>query len=132
MPIYEFVCRECEILEEHFHKMSEDTKDHNCPKCGELMGRVFCTNFNIKDGLTGPSPSKVNRENNYRQRRSKIMDKKQRETHAPQELVPNVADKDGKTEIFDTWQEASKFAKSEGRNEKSFEQVIAKEKEKKK
>ena len=130
MPIYEFACRECNLLEEHFHKMAEEKRAHSCPECGKDMDRIFCTNFNIKDGITGPTPSKVNRENNYRRRRSKIMDKKQRATHATPELVPNVQNKEGGAEIFDSWKEASKFAKSEGKSEKSFEQVIDKEKKK--
>ena len=130
MPIYEFVCRKCEIIEEHFHKMSEEKREHTCPECQQLMDRIFCTNFNIKDGLTGPPPSKITRENKYRERRSKIMDKRQRESHQTPELVPNVQNKDGKAEIFDSWSEAKKFAKSEGKNEKSYDQIISKEKKK--
>lgn len=130
MPMYEFVCRKCNLLEEHFHKMSEEKREHDCPECSEPMDRIFCTNFNIKDGITGPTPSKANRENKYRERRSKIMDKKQRETHSTPKLVPNVQNKEGKPEIFDSWKEASKFAKSEGKSEKSFKQMIAKEKKK--
>jgi len=130
MPIYEFKCKHCDTIEEHFHKMSEEKREHICPNCNSMMFRRFSTNFVIRDGSTGPTPSKANRENNYRRRRSKMLGKKQRESHSTPELVPNVQNKDGKPEIFDTWKEASKFAKSENKNEKSFEPMIAKEKKK--
>ena len=128
MPLYEFKCPSCSFSDEYFHHMSEDKKEHFCPECKEEMQRIFCTNFNIKDGLTGPPPSKVHREKNYRYRRSEMLKKKQKDNHAVQKLVPNVANKEGKPEIFDSWKEASKYAKSEGKNEKSFEPMIQKEK----
>ena len=127
MPMYEFTCADCKILEEYFHSMSEEKREHNCSQCGKPMNRVFSVNFSIKDGHTGPPPSKIMRENKYREKRSKIMDKKQRAAHSVPKLVPNVQNKDGKTEIFDTWNEASKFAKSDGKDAKSFEPMIQKE-----
>lgn len=127
MPLYDFKCPECSNVAEFFHHMSDENKEHLCKYCKVAMQRIFCTNFNIKDGLTGPPPSKVHREKNYRYRRSAMLAKKQKDNHQVQKLVPNVANSEGKPEIFDSWKEASKYAKAEGKNEKSFETLIQKE-----
>jgi len=131
MPIYEFKCEKCHKVEEFFHSMDEIVNvSHTCLECNEVMRRIFCTNFNMKDGMTGTTPSKANREKKYRQRRSEVLKKKQSENHAPPRLVPNVQNKEGKPELFDSWKEASKYAKSEGKSEKSYESLVEIEKSK--
>jgi len=128
MPMYEFYCESCDLLEEFFHKMDDDKKEHDCPKCSEKMVRKFCTNFAVKDGPSGIAPTKALREKNYRAQRSEEMKKKQKDNHWTPTLQPNVQNKDGKVERFDSWKEAQSFAKSEGKNTKSYDPLISKEK----
>ena len=114
MPLYEFQCSECSTLEEHFHKMDDDSeKLHLCSKCGKEMSRKFTTNFAVKDGPSGISPTKAFREKNYRARRSEEMKKKQKDNVWKPTLQPNVENKEGGTERFDTWSEAQSYAKAE-------------------
>jgi len=128
MPLYDFKCRDCEITEEFFHAMSEEKREHFCTKCGQIMIRVFNTSFMIKDGQTGPTPTKAYREKGYRLNRSEMLKKKQYESHATSKLVPNVEGKDGQPEIFDTWSEAKKFAKDAGKKTETYDPLIVAEK----
>jgi hypothetical protein len=92
------------------------------------MSRKFSTNFAIKDGPSGVSPSKALREKNYRARRSEEMKKRQKDNVFTPTLQPNVKNSEGKPERFDTWSEAQSFAKSQGKNTESYEPHIKKEK----
>ena len=37
---YDYICEECDIVEEHTHGMTEDPTI-NCPKCGKQMKKVI-------------------------------------------------------------------------------------------
>lgn len=51
MPIYDYKCEECEIVEELLQSMN-DTNIPKCPKCNKPMERVFSrgTSFRLAGG----------------------------------------------------------------------------------
>ena len=40
MPNYDYVCDDCEVVEEHFHAMSK-SPDILCPNCGKSMRKCI-------------------------------------------------------------------------------------------
>lgn len=55
MPNYDFACVSCDITEEGFFKFEEEHRKE-CPRCGNLMNKVFsATPAHFKGGGWGGS-----------------------------------------------------------------------------
>lgn len=125
MPIYEYTCLACE---ETFDKMST-VKDRDvpqpCPTCGkaESERKTSVSNFNLSgDGWAGKNAKIANQMAAKNQRLKKRQDERTREGPGYR-LAPNV---DG--ERVDSWSEASKLAKSKGKDTTVYEKKARDEK----
>jgi len=49
MAVYEFKCKDCDIIIEEEHSMKEAPSDTKCPDCGKTVGRFYGSmNFVLK------------------------------------------------------------------------------------
>lgn len=114
MPMYTIVCSVCEkqgVAKLNFAEYDEvkaGKREVTCSACGGWASVVFDpgnVSFVLKDGESGGWISKATKENAYRARHNKVMDKRQRD-HAPRtRLQPNVGGV-----LTDTWQNAKELA----------------------
>lgn len=134
MPFYTYLCKnkDCEKFNEEYNcrvPMAKHDIPQPCPECGTENKKVFrpTTNFILKgDGWAG----KNHRIKNQMREKNKKLDARTAEMKrdAPNvALAPNV-----NGQRVDSWSEAQKLAKSQGKNTESYEPMIAKEKESKK
>lgn len=130
MPFYTYLCKnnDCTKFDEEYNcrvSMDKNKEPQPCPECGTENQKIFkpTTNFILKgDGWAG----KNHRIKNQMREKNKKLDARQNEMKrdAPSvTLAPNV---DG--ERVDSWSDAQKLAKSKGKDTKSYESLIAKEK----
>lgn len=54
MPVYEFFCDDCRLMEETFRKISERDEPFECPDCKTKMRRVF--SFRGSDSMSSLYP----------------------------------------------------------------------------
>lgn len=113
MPRYDIICSSCSLSKEVQHSISERPV-YTCDDCGLPMVKLIGNpNVHLKgDNWTG----KLLKETEIRQRRSKVLDHKQRVEHKSDKVLPNV---DG--EVVSSWGEAKKLAKSKGYNTSSYD-----------
>ena len=130
MPAYTYRCKNCQNEYKLYNvPMSDYMKEQPCPECGTLNVKSFqpTRNFILKgDGWAG----KNHRIKQQMRAKNKKLDARTNEMKrdAPSvSLAPNV---DG--ERVDSWSEAQKLAKSQGKSTESYEPHIAKEKASKK
>jgi putative FmdB family regulatory protein len=120
--VYDYKCTKCDKVEEQYHGMKE-TPEFFCSKCDSPMIRIFTINrtgFIIK----GEAPSKVIKEQRYRQKHNADLGVRQLERYGTgPKPVPNVGG-----EEVGSWSEAAKLAKDKGLDTKSYEPMISKEK----
>jgi putative FmdB family regulatory protein len=118
MPTYTYHCDTCDTPFEKTLRMSQSGDPQDCPECGKGPARKTITgmNFILKgDGWAG----KNNRIAGQMRRKNQRLDAKQAEMKrdAPSvTLAPNV---DG--ERVDSWSDASKLAKSKGKDTSGYE-----------
>jgi putative FmdB family regulatory protein len=120
--VYDYKCIKCGNVEEQYHGMNE-TPEFFCSKCDSPMERIFTIN---RTGfiIRGEAPSKVVKEQRYRQKHNADLSVKQVERYGTgPKPVPNVGG-----EEVGSWSEAAKLAKDKGLNTSSYEPMIAKEK----
>lgn len=123
MPTYDYKCPFCGKVEEHIHKIKEDPVIR-CVECGGLMKRTISSNvtgFIMKNG----SPAIHDKEKRLRKKKSKKMEKKQRERwgDSTPQITPNIAGV-----RTDSWSDAQKMAKEAGMNHESYQPYVDKEK----
>ncbi len=129
MPMYLYRCSECGHEYQLNVRIADYQKEQPCPECEIPNKKVFqpTRNFILKgDGWAG----KNNRIKNQMRKKNERLDARTAEMKrdAPNvALAPNV-----NGERVDSWSEAQKLAKSQGKNTESYEPMIAKEKESKK
>lgn len=120
--VYDYKCTKCGKVEEQYHGMNE-TPEFFCSECDSPMVRIFTIN---RTGfiIRGEAPSKVIKEQRYRQKHNADLSVRQVERYGTgPKPVPNV-----RGEEVGSWSEAKKLAKDKGLNTASYDQVIAKEK----
>jgi hypothetical protein len=71
--------------------------------------------------LKGEWPGKLQKEANYRRKRSKEMGRRQKENHPLPTVAPNV---DG--ERVDSWSEAKKLAADKGHDTSNYDEKVRK------
>lgn len=128
MPFYTYLCENNDCKSEEYKcLLSMDKHDvpQPCPDCGAEHKKIFrpTTNFILKgDGWAG----KNHRIKNQMRKKNERLDVRTNEMKRDQPnvtLAPNV---DG--ERVDSWADAQKLAKSKGKDTKSYEPMVAKEK----
>jgi hypothetical protein len=94
-------------------------------ECGSCHGKVVLefspgeVSFVMKDGESGGWTSKAGKENAYRARRNKILDKKTRDHVFKTKLIPNYAGQQ-----TENWREAQETARKEGANAASYDSLV--------
>ena len=48
MPIYEYICKDCEVLDERIEFGEEIDAPHPCPECGKEMSRMIPSKMSFK------------------------------------------------------------------------------------
>jgi len=125
MPIYEFRCNCCKNSFEELLTFSQVKEIQECPQCESSETRKIITPPNVvfKGDSWGDKNAKIKKQMS---RKHKRLDRKQNEMKidAPAvTLAPNV-----NGERTDTWSEASKLAKSKGKDTTLYDKNARKEK----
>lgn len=122
---YDYKCPKCGKIEEHEYSMN-DNPLIKCLNCNTVMTRVFTTDYGFS--IKGGTETMHWREKQKRVKRSRELDKKQKEKYGPgQEPVPNIA---GVRQ--ESWADCQKLAKESGMNHESYTPFVEKEKKKQK
>jgi len=123
--IYDFECQSCEHRFEVASSIADRDKPRACPAC-ESMDTKHVVSL-PRHNLPGDDwPSKNNRIKGQMAAKNERLNRKQDEQKhdAPvAKLVPNV-----EGEQTDSWSDAQKLAKDKGKDSKSFEPMVRKEK----
>lgn len=120
MPIYEYQCDDCEHQFQKLLPVSQCSDPQSCGVCGSGKTRklISSVNFNlVGDGWAG----KNDRVKRQMAAKNKRLDAKQAEMKrdAPgMTLAPNV-----NGERVDSWSEASRLAKSKGKDTKGYDKL---------
>lgn len=119
MPIYEYQCESCEHQFQKLLPVSQCSDPQSCAVCGEGSRKLISSvNFNlVGDGWAG----KNDRVKRQMAAKNKRLDAKQAEMKrdAPgMTLAPNV-----NGERVDSWSEASRLAKSKGKDTKGYDKL---------
>lgn len=125
MPIYEFRCNFCHHTFEELLTFSQLKNPQECPQCESMETQKIMSppNMVFKGDGWADKNAKIKKQ---MARKNKRLDRKQNEMKrdAPSvTLAPNV---DG--ERVDTWSEASKLAKSKGKDTSGYEKKAREEK----
>lgn len=124
MPTYDYRCAECETHYTSFLRMSDHDKPQSCPDCSHINMKVpslpqfICKGdgWSTKNERIKAQMKKKNEKLDARQYEMK------RDTKVGGRLVPNV-----NGERVDSWSEASKLAKSQGKSTDTYAPMVAKE-----
>lgn len=123
---YEYHCSECETKYVCYVPMSDFDKEQPCPQCETGNKKVFkpCTNHVFRgDGWS----TKNERIKNQMRKKNEKLDNRQyemkKDTNVGGRLAPNV-----NGERVDSWSDAQKLAKSQGKNTSSYDKLVANEK----
>ena len=127
MPYYPYRCDQCDVDETRILPMSEYKTEQMCAVCGNTL-RKLMTSPNVVFKGDGWSTKNERIKRQMRDKNKKLTAKQnEMKRDAPNvDLAPNV---DGQR--VDSWSDAQKLAKSKGKDTKSYEPLIAKEKSKK-
>lgn len=125
MPMYSYHCEPCTLDFDEMGKIAEHRAPTTCPQCGMLSERTlgeFPGFILVGDGW----PGKNNRISGQMARKNARLAMKEREQKGDgmvPSLVPNVGG-----ERTDSWSEAAKLARSQGRDSSGYETYARKEK----
>lgn len=124
MPTYSYYCDECDSEFEKILSISRYDEPQSCTECGHHPARklVTATNFILRgDGWAG----KNNRIAGQMRRKNQRLAGKEREwkKDAGVRLAPNV-----EGERVDSWSDASKLAKSKGKDTSGYDRLARTEK----
>lgn len=126
MPYYGYRCDDCEIEFDVRKPMSESNVLEKCPECEEDTRKlVVPTGFVLKgDGFPGKNNRIAGQMRARREAAGRRQEQKARDgSMLGGKLVPNVGG-----ERVDSWEEAGKMAKSQGKDTTGYEVQAAKEK----
>lgn len=126
MPTYSYHCDDCGLDFDKILPISLYNEPQNCPDCNEGPARkmVTATNFILRgDGWAG----KNNRIAGQMRKKNQRLDAKRAERKndgsGGVRLAPNV-----EGQRVDSWSEASKLAKSKGKDTSGYDRLAATEK----
>jgi len=127
MPFYEYVCEACESHFDKKQSVADRDVPVECPDCGEETSKraVTGSRFNF---VGDDWASKNNRVKGQMAAKNRKLKAKERELindgGVPGgKLVPNVGG-----ERADSWSEASKLAKSKGKDSSGYDKMASKDK----
>ena len=117
MPIYEYQCESCEHQFQKMRPISQCSAPQNCEECGEGARKLISApNFNlVGDGWSGKN-ARIKRQMADKNRRLTARQNEMKRDAPSVTLTPNV---DG--ERVDTWSEASRLAKSKGKDTAGYD-----------
>lgn len=126
MPFYECACDACEVLFDVRRSVAERDDPVECPQCGEGARRVVTAPGVVFKG--DGWASKNNRVKGQMEEKNRRLKAKEQEMVGDGgvpggRLVPNVGG-----ERVDSWGEAAKLAKSQGKDTSGYKRLAAKEK----
>lgn len=125
MPNYEYKCDECDHSFERLLKIAQYKDPQDCPECGHGPAKKMITGgtgFILRgDGWAGKN-GKI--KSQMRQKNQRLTSKQnEMKRDAPSvTLTPNVAGQQ-----VDSWGEASKLAKSKGKDTSGYDRLARKE-----
>ena len=131
MPTYSTQCSGCgnaattRMSYQDYESVKLGVKTLECATCHGQVAIVFNpgdVSFVLKDGESGGFTSKANKENKYRARRNKILDKKTQDHVFKTKLIPNYAGQQ-----TENWREAQEAARKEGGDTSTYAPHIGKE-----
>jgi predicted nucleic acid-binding Zn ribbon protein len=131
MPTYSTQCEGCGVAADvrlsfvDYESVKLGAKTLECSSCQGKVNLAFNpgnVNFVMKDGESGGWTSKAGRENVYRARRNKILDKKTKDHVFKTKLIPNYGGQQ-----TENWREAQEAARKEGGNTATYDPLIKRE-----
>lgn len=125
MPMYTYHCEACDVEFDEMGRIADHRSPKECPTCGSLSERSlgeFPGFILVGDGW----PGKNHRIRGQMERKNERLAAKEREQKGDgmvPSLVPNVGG-----ERTDSWSDAAKLARSQGRDASGYETYARKEK----
>lgn len=126
MPIYAFLCEDCdEHFDEHL-KLAEYDTPQKCPSCdsGHTRRRVTVPRFNLPGDGWASKNGRIRAQMRKKHARLDALSEVRRREAPVATLRPNVGG-----EQVDSWSEAKRLAGSQGKNTSSYDPHIRKEKD---
>lgn len=126
MPTYAYHCVQCALDFEKILPISRYDEPQNCPNCNEGPCKKMVTrpNFILKGNGWSGKNLKIKRQMAEKNRRLAIKEQERKnDGSGGVQLAPNVGG-----ERVDSWSEASKLAKSKGKDTSGYDRLAAKEK----
>lgn len=124
MPIYTYACDACEIPFELILPMSQCQDSQACPSCGATARKTVAPVAFILAGDGWASKNgRVAAQMAEKNRRLEAKQEERRRDAPGVKLAPNVGG-----ERVDSWADAQKLAKSQGKDAGSYDKLVATEK----
>lgn len=119
MPIYEYTCTACNIIQESIHKVADMPQEESCRACGGSSKKILSlSSFSLGPGFPGHDMKTARSRN----KRSEEMGRKQLKTYGPKpgpKLTPNV-----EGEICKDWKDAKSLARDLGKDVSTYDPMI--------
>lgn len=124
MPIYTYACDVCEIPFEQTLPLSRYDEPQACPSCGATARKTVApVSFVLAgDGWVSKN-GRVAAQMAEKNRRLGAKQEERRRDSPGVKLAPNVGG-----ERVDSWSDAQKLAKSQGKDASSYDKLVASEK----
>jgi putative FmdB family regulatory protein len=126
MPTYAYRCDACELNFDKILSISRYQEPQDCPDCGAGPAKKLVTkpNFILRgDGWAGKNNRIAGQMRKKNQRLDAKQDARRKDGAGRVKLAPNV-----NGERVGSWSEASRLAKSKGKDTSGYERMAAKEK----
>lgn len=126
MPIYAFLCEDCDSHFDRQLKLADYDTPQDCPECegGNTRRRVTMPRFNLSGDGWASKNGRVSAHMRKKNERLAGISKQMSREAPVATLQPNVGG-----ERVENWSDAQKLAKSQGKDTKSYEPHIQKERE---
>ena len=127
MPTYAYECETCKIAFEKILPISRYDEPQECPECGAGPAKKLVTapNFILRgDGWAGQN-LRIKRQMEKKNQRLSSKEREIKNDAPSVRLAPNV-----EGQRVDSWSEASKLAKSKGKDTSGYDRLARKEKSK--
>lgn len=134
MPTYSTRCDSCQQAASirlsfvDYESVKMGVKSLECSTCQGKVGIEFNpgdVSFVLKDGESGGFASKALKENKYRARRNKVMEKRTKDHVFQTKLLPNYGGQQ-----TENWKEAREHARQDGGNTATYESLVRTEQSK--
>lgn len=126
MPIYAFCCEDCETHFDRQLKLADYDTPQTCPECDSehTYRRVTLPKFNLPGDGWASKNGRVRAQMRKKNERLDAISEQMRRDAPVASLQPNVGG-----ERVESWSDAQKLAKSQGKDTTSYEPHIKKERE---